>query len=154
MLKTERFMSRNYLTITPEMAVEELARLFLREHVSGAMVVDKKGKLLGVVTEGDLIAKEKNLHLPTVVSIFDAVVYLDSSDHFKEELKRMVATRVEEIYSRDPVTVGPDSTMSDVATIMTDKHVHYIPVLKNGNVEGVVSRLEILRALSENNFTQ
>ena len=75
MLKASQMMNKNYLTITPDMGVDELARLFSRKHISGAVVVNKKGKLLGVVTESDLIAKEKNLHLPTVVSIFDAVIY-------------------------------------------------------------------------------
>jgi CBS domain-containing protein len=151
MLKASELMTRRFLTITPEMSVEDLARLLLREHVAGAVVVDKKGKLLGVVTEGDLIAKEKNLHLPTVVSIFDAVVYLDSSDHFKDELKKMVATRVEDIYTREPVTIGPDSTLADAATIMAEKRIHYLPVMQDGNIDGIVSRLEILRALSGNN---
>jgi CBS domain-containing protein len=70
MFKASEIMTRNQLTITPDMSVDELARLFLRKDVNGAVVVDKKGKLLGVVTEGDLIAKEKNLHLPTIVSLF------------------------------------------------------------------------------------
>ena len=74
MIKASQMMNKTYLTITPDMGVDELARLFSRKHISGAVVVNKKGKLLGVVTESDLIAKEKNLHLPTVVSIFDAVM--------------------------------------------------------------------------------
>ena len=61
MLKASQIMEQQFLTISPEMSVEELARLLLRKDVTGAVIVDKKGKLLGVVTEGDLIAKEKNL---------------------------------------------------------------------------------------------
>ncbi|UCG37745.1 MAG: CBS domain-containing protein [bacterium] len=149
MHKASGFMTKNYLTISPDMNVDELARLFLRKDVSGAIVVDKKGKLLGVVTEGDLIAKEKNLHLPTVVSIFDAVVYLETSEHFKEELHRMVASQVEDIYTREPVTISPDCSLSDVATIMSEKRIHYLPVMKGDRIEWVVSRREILRALVE-----
>ena len=131
------------------MSVEELARLLLRKDVTGAVIVDKKGKLLGVVTDGDLIAKEKNLHLPTVVSIFDSVVYLETSDHFKDELHKMVATRVEDIYTRDPETVKMDSTLSDIATIMSEKKIHFLPVIDEERVEGVVGRREILKALAE-----
>ena len=151
MLKAEQFMTKNFLTISPEMSVEELARLLLRKDVTGAVIVDKKGKLLGVVTDGDLIAKEKNLHLPTVVSIFDSVVYLETSEHFKDELHRMVATRVEDIYTRDPVTVEMDSSLSDIATIMSEKRIHFLPVMSEERVEGVVGRREILQALSEGN---
>jgi len=148
MLKASTVMTRDFLTISPDMGVEELARLFLRKDVTGAVVVDKRGKLLGVVTESDLIAKEKNLHLPTIVSLFDAVIYLETSDHFKDELNRMVASQVEDIYRKDPVTISPETTLSDIATIMTTKRIHFLPVLENDHIEGVVGRREILRALA------
>ena len=151
MLKASQIMTRQVLTISPEMSVEELARLLLRKDVTGAVIVDKKGKLLGVVTEGDLIAKEKNLHLPTVATLFDAVIYLETSDHFKGELNRMVATRVEDIYTRDPVTIGPEDNLADIATIMSEKRIHFLPVMNQDRVEGVVGRREILRALAEEN---
>lgn len=149
MLKASGIMTKDFLTISPDMGVEELARLLLRKDVSGAVVVDKRGKLLGVVTESDLIAKEKNLHLPTIVTLFDAVIYLETSDHFKEELNRMVASQVEDIYRRDPVTITPETTLGDIATIMTTKRIHFIPVVESDQIQGVVGRREILRALSE-----
>ena len=149
MFKASAIMTKDFLTISPDMGVEELARLFLRKDVSGAVVVDKRGKLLGVVTESDLIAKEKNLHLPTIVSLFDAVIYLETSDHFKDELNRMVASQVEDIYRKEPVTISPETTLSDIATIMTTKRIHFLPVLANDHIEGVVGRREILRALAE-----
>lgn len=149
MLKADQIMTKQFLTISPEMSVEELARLLLRKDVNGAVIVDKKGRLLGVVTEGDLIAKEKNLHLPTVVSLFDAAIYLETSEHFKSELHRMVATKVEDIYTRDPVTIGLKTTLADIATIMSEKRIHFLPVMNKERVEGVVGRREILRALAE-----
>lgn len=149
MLKAEDIMTKQFLTISPEMTVEELARLLLRKDVTGAVVVDKKGKLLGVVTEGDLISKEKNLHIPTVVSIFDAVIYLETSEHFKGELHKMVATRVEDIYTRDPVTIELSATLSDIATLMSEKRIHFIPVINEERVEGVVGRRDVLKGLSE-----
>lgn len=149
MLKADQIMTKQFLTISPEMSVEELARLLLRKDVTGAVIVDKKGRLLGVVTEGDLIAKEKNLHLPTVVSLFDAAIYLETSEHFKGELHRMVATKVEDIYTRDPVTISMDDTLANVATIMAEKRIHFLPVMNAERVEGVIGRREILRALAE-----
>ena len=147
MLKAADMMNGSFLTVTPDMGVDELARLFTRQHVSGAVVVDKKGKLLGVVTEGDLIAKEKNLHLPTVVSIFDAVVYLESPDHFKDELHRMLASKVKDIYTREPVTVKPDTNLADIAPLMTEDGAHFLPVMAGPHVAGVVGRREVISAL-------
>ena len=149
MLTASKIMTKQFLTILPEMSVEELARLFLRKDYTGAVIVDKKGKLLGVVTEGDLIAKEKNLHLPTVVSLFDSAIYLGTSEHFKGELHKMVATKVDDIYTKTPVTIDLTTSMADIATIMSEKRIHFLPVMHEGRVDGVVGRREVLRALAE-----
>ena len=149
MVKAGQIMAKQFLTISPEMSVEELARLLLRKDVTGAVVVDKKGKLLGVVTEGDLIAKEKNLHLPTVVSIFDAAVYLETSEHFKGDLHKMVATKVEDIYTKYPVTLEMSATLADIASLMSEKRIHFLPVMHENRVDGVVGRREVLKALAE-----
>lgn len=148
MLNASQMMKKTFLTVSPDMGVEELARLFLRQHVTGAIVVDKKSKLLGVVTESDLIAKEKNLHLPTVVSLFDAAIYLESSEHFKKELHRMLASKVADIYTMNPVTIKPDTSLPDIATIMTEDGVHFLPVMENGHAAGIVGKREIIRALA------
>jgi len=149
MLIASQVMTKQFLTLTPEMSVEELARLLLREDVTGAIIVDKKGNLLGVVTEGDLIAKEKNLHLPTVVSLFDAAIYIETSEIFKSELHKMVATKVADIFTSDPVTIDLTSTLADIATLMSEKKIHFLPVVDGKRVEGVVGRREVLRALAE-----
>ncbi len=149
MLTASQIMIKQFLTILPEMSVEELARLLLRKDVTGAVVIDKKGKLLGVVTEGDLIAKEKNLHLPTVVSLFDSAIYLGTSEHFKGELHKMVATKVNDIFTKTPVTIDLTTSLADIATIMSEKRIHFLPVMHEGRVEGIVGRREILRALAE-----
>ena len=151
MVKASQIMTKQFLTISPEMSVEELARLLLREDVTGAVIVNKKGILLGVVTESDLIAKEKNLHIPTVVSLFDAAIYLETSEHFKGELHKMVATKVEDIYTRDPVTIDLTSTLTDIATLMSDKRIHFLPVMNDKSVDGVVGRREVLKVLAEGN---
>jgi len=149
MLKADQIMTKQFLTISPEMSVEELARLLLRKDVTGAIIVDKKGKLLGVVTEGDLIAKEKNLHLPTVVSLFDSAIYLETSEHFKSELHKMVAAKVEDIYTKNPITIEIGSSLADIATLMSEKRIHFLPVMNENRVDGIVGRREVLRALAE-----
>jgi CBS domain-containing protein len=61
----------------------------------------------------------------------------------------MVATKVEDIYTRDPVTIDLDSTLSDIATLMSEKRIHFLPVINEKRVEGVVGRREVLQALAE-----
>ncbi len=148
MLKAREIMAREFPRVPPEMPVDELARVLAGKEVSGAVVLDQAGNLLGVVTEGDLISREQNLHLPTLVNLFGSMVYLESSGHLKDEIRRLASRRVEDIFTRDPVTVGPEATLADLASVMADHGVHFLPVMEGGKLQGVVSRREIIRALA------
>lgn len=148
MLRARDIMTTDVAAVTPETTVEELARLLMEKDISGAPVIDDAGRLIGIVTEHDLIKKERRLHIPTVVQIFDAFIYLESSKRFEEDLKKMVAKKVADIYTKDVVTVGEDSTVTEIATIMTDKDIHLLPVMKDGEMVGIVGKKDILKAMT------
>lgn len=131
-MKAKDIMTKDVVTVTTEMTIEELARLFARHAISGAPVVDEKGGLVGIVTENDLIKMEQRLHIPTVVTILDAVIYLGSSKKFEEDIKRMAATKVEDIYKKDVVTISENTTLQEIATIMSEKDIHHLPVSRRG----------------------
>ena len=99
MLKAKDIMTTEVITVKPHTTVEELARVLMENHIDGAPVVDDAGNLVGIVTEHDLINQEKRLHIPTVVRIMDAFIYLDSPKKFEEDLKKMVGTKVGDICS-------------------------------------------------------
>ena len=88
------------------------------------------------MTENDLISQNKRLHIPTVVSFLDAAIYLESSKKFEQEVKRMTATKVGDICTRKVVTITEDTTLVDIATIMAEKKIHLLPVVKDGKVTG------------------
>lgn len=147
-MKTKDIMTKEVVTVKPEMTIEELARLFTKHDISGAPVVDEAGGLIGIVTENDLIKMEQRLHIPTIITIFDAVIYLGSSKKFEENLKRMAATKVSDIYKRDVVTITENTTIEEVATIMCEKDIHHLPVVKKGKLMGIVGKKDIVRAIS------
>ena len=147
-MKTKDIMTKEVITVKPEMTIEELARLFTKHDISGAPVVDEAGGLIGIVTENDLIKMEQRLHIPTIITIFDAVIYLGSSKKFEDDLKRMAATRVSDIYKRDVITITENTTLEEVATIMCEKDIHHLPVVKKGKLMGIVGKKDIVRAIS------
>jgi CBS domain-containing protein len=149
MLTAKDIMTREVITVGPRTTVEELARLLMEHHISGAPVVDDAGGLVGIVTENDLINREKRLHIPTVVQIFDAFIYLESSKKFEEDLKKMVGAKVGDICNPDVVTVEEDTTLTDIATIMTDKDVDLLPVMSEGKLVGIVGKEDVLKAFSK-----
>lgn len=148
-MKTARdIMTREVHTVTPATPIEDLARTFTEKRVDGFPVLDADGRLVGVVTEGDLIHQNQRLHIPTVVALFDAVVVLGSSKRLDEEIRRLTATRVEEIMTREPITVGEDTPVDEIATLMAEEDVHTLPVVDAaGGLVGVIGKVDVIRSL-------
>lgn len=141
-------MNRKVITVSPDTSVEELGRLFMEKNVSGAPVIDENGDIYGIVTENDLISKEKRFHIPTIITIFDAIIPLQSDAAVEKEIKRMAATTVGDICTREVITVDEDATINDIATIMTEKKIHLLPVLKEGKLVGIVGKKDVIRAIA------
>ncbi len=141
-------MTTRIETVTADTRIEVLARLFTQKRVSGFPVVDEAGALIGVVTESDLIHRDERLHIPTVFTLFDAVISLGGEKRFEEELKRLVATTVGEIMTREPITVSPEATTSDIATIMGEHRAHTLPVVDGeGVLVGVLGKIDLIKAM-------
>jgi CBS domain-containing protein len=148
MLTAKDIMTKDVITVRPDTSIEELADLLVRNEISGVPVVDDDGMLVGVVTENDLISRDKRLHIPTVVSFLDAAIYLESSKKFEQEVKRLTATKVGDICVRKVVTVKPDTPIVDIATIMSEKKFHLLPVVEGGKVLGVVGKRDMVKAVA------
>ncbi len=149
MLKAADIMTRNVHTVSAETEVEELARLFVETGVSAMPVLDGRGALQGIVTETDLVEQNKPLHIPTVISIFDWVLYLESEKNFREQVQKMTAKKVGEICTREVVTCTPETPVAEIAALMVDHKAHLIPVVEGEEVVGVVARLDIIRAMGQ-----
>jgi CBS domain-containing protein len=148
MLTAKDIMTRDVLSVRPDTSIEELSSILVKNEISGVPVVDDAGALYGIVTENDLISRNKRLHIPTVVSFLDAAIYLESSKKFEQEVKRLTATRVGDICSRKVVTIAEDTTVIDIATIMSEKKVDLLPVLRGGKVVGIVGKRDMVKAVA------
>ncbi len=147
MLTAADVMTKEVITVQEETTIRELAELFARHRISCCPVVDGNGNLIGIVTETDLIEQDKNLHIPTVISLFDWVIYLESDRKFEKELKKMTAQTVGDIYARSVKTVAPSAPVSDLADIMSSGKVHAIPVVEGKKVVGIVARIDLIRTM-------
>lgn len=147
MLKVKDIMTKDVVSVTRETTVLELAKIFAEKHISSLPVVDDAGSLVGIVTETDLVEQDKSLHIPTVISIFDWVIYLESDRKFEKELKKMTGKKVGDIYSPEPLTVSADDPVARVADIMSSHKVNALPVVEAGRVVGIVARIDLIRAM-------
>jgi CBS-domain-containing membrane protein len=147
MLKAKDIMTKDVITVKPEATVEELARLLMNNKVSGVPVTNDKKKLIGIVTENDLITQNKRLHIPTVIRLFDAFILLGSG-RMEEEIRKMAATTVDEICTKKVVSITEETTLDEIATIMAEQHVHLLPVLRESMVVGIVGKADMVRAMT------
>ena len=147
MLTAGDVMTRDVITVKKETTIRELAELFARHRISSAPVVDDNGEMIGIVTETDLIEQDKNLHIPTVISLFDWVIYLESDKKFEKALKKMTGQSVGEIYSEEFVKVTPTTPVSDVADILSSRKMNAIPVLDGNKIVGIVARIDLIRTM-------
>lgn len=142
-------MTRNVFSVTEETDIKTLAKIFVERNVNAMPVVDAAGQLVGMVSQTDLVEQDKPLHIPTVISLFDWVIYLESPKNFAEEVRKVTARTVGEICERDVVTCSADTPVSTVASLMVDNKAHLVPVIDNGRMVGVVARLDIIRSMGE-----
>jgi CBS-domain-containing membrane protein len=147
MLKATDIMTKDVITAKNETTIEELARLLIHHKISGVPVIDDDNKLIGIVTENDLIKKNKRFHIPTIVRLFDAYFLLDSGK-VEDEIKKMVATTVGEICTKKVLSISEDTTLEEIATIMAEKHIHLLPVLRENEVVGIVGKADVVRSMT------
>lgn len=149
MLTAKDIMTKEVITVPLKTPVEKLAAIFCEKKISGAPVVDEDGSLVGVVTESDLIEQTKKFHIPTIVSILDSVIFLDSAKKVEKEINKMTGSTVKDICSKEPVTVSGDTPVDEIATIMAEKNFHTVPVVQDGQLVGVVGKTDIIRTLAK-----
>ncbi len=147
MQKAKEIMSVNVITVTPETTVTELARILASNNIGGAPVVDASGGLLGVVTESDLIDQTKKIHIPTVVAILDSLIFLERPNKMEKDIRKFAGSTVADIYTKNAVTVGEDTLLDELATIMAEKNIHTLPVLKGEQLVGVIGKGDIIKTL-------
>ncbi len=110
MLQARDIMTKEVITVSPEMPVLDLARLLAEKKDHGVPVVDDDGQLVGMVTQSDLIDRARKFELPLVITILDAHFYLERPGTFKKNLEKMIGNRVADLMTSPPHNhwSGPD----------------------------------------------
>ena len=147
MLNASDIMTTEVITVKKETNLKDLAGLLYRNHINGVPVVDDDGLLIGIICESDLIRKNKKLHIPTVVAIFDWVLYLESPKKIEKEIQRISATTVEDLYIKEVVMVDEKTPVDEIATLMEERKVYTIPVMDGNRLVGIVGQADLIRTL-------
>jgi CBS domain-containing protein len=144
-MKVSDVMSTRVVSIAPDANVLEAIRLMLQKHISGLPVIDKSGTLVGIVTEGDFLRRAET---GTERKRPRWLEFLLGPRRLADEYVHTHARKVEEVMTREPVTIAEDASLDDVVRIMERRRIKRLPVVRGAQVVGIVSRANLLHALA------
>src|SRR5437667_8186136 len=141
-------MTTDVLSFRPEDTVQTAAEAMASRQIGGAPVVDGNGRVVGLLSDDDLIVQDARIHFPTVISVLGAYLELPSSiDRFDKEVRKAVGAAVTDVMTPDPPTCAEGDTVEQVATILHDQNLSRLPVVRDGKLVGIISRGDILRSI-------
>jgi CBS domain-containing protein len=137
-------------TVTREEDAKKAIDLLAKTDLGAIPVVDTETKVVGIVSESDLILseEEEDLHLPHYLNIMGGIVFVGSMKGFEEKLNKAFATNVRDLMTHDPVVVSVDDDAEAVAKRIAESHHNHLPVVDGeGRLAGMVTRADALAAL-------
>lgn len=145
-MNVRELMRSPAVTATRAALVGQVARQLIENGLSGVPVIDEQGKLVGIVTESDLVVKHAHVHGPTYLGILGGVIQFESR-HQDEEMRRALGVSAADVMSTKVFSIGPDADVDDAATVMVEEGARILAVLEHGRVVGTISQTDIVRLL-------
>jgi CBS domain-containing protein len=134
------------IAVRADATLEEAAKIMIDARVSGLPAIDEEGALVGMITDGDLI---RRVELGTAGGAPGWLSTLVSPGRVARAYVRARGLSVREVMSADVISTSPDTPLSAVAEIMEAQQVKRLPVMESGRLIGIVSRADLLRALTQ-----
>jgi CBS domain-containing protein len=143
-------MTRDVPSVHPSDDARTAIDLLSKSDLGAIPVIDNDNKLVGIVSESDLVLSEEesDLHLPHYLNIMGGVVFVGSMKGFEERLEKAFATEVSELMTAEPIVAHDYEAADRVAKKIADKHHNHLPVVDaDGYLVGMVTRADALAAL-------
>ena len=151
MARTVReIMDTDVPTVTVADSVETVLRVLRDHELPGVPVVNEGGRCVGIITEADLVLTDEqdDFHMPHYFQLFGGVVFLESISHWEDRVRKAFAATAEDMMTADPITIEPSATVREAARLIARKKHNRLPVIEHGRLVGVVTRVDVLDALT------
>lgn len=143
-------MTKPVITVKEGDMIKEVFGIMDKKKVMGLPVVDGDNQVVGIITESDLIQHFTTLEAPTSVNLLGAVVYLEDTDDFNEDLKDHAALMVKDLMTAPVITVEESTSLQEVIDIMSEKSKIRLPVVNKANkLVGIITRMDIVHQLAK-----
>lgn len=144
-------MQTHVIKVSPSDPLDSVKRLFYEEEIQGAPVVDDEGRVLGMVTSMDLIraAMDASEDGGTDFGVMLEDLRINWDDSQEGTSSRLAEAIVEDVMTRDAVSVDPATPVSEVARVLRENRIHRVLVAKNGSLIGIVSSFDLIAVLEK-----
>jgi CBS domain-containing protein len=144
-VKARDVMVAPVITVKPYTSVKELAQTLLKNHISAVPVVDDQGKLVGIVSEGDLLRRSE---AGTERRRPWWLLLITGEEMLAQEYVKAHARKVADVMVRDVVTAAPETSLDEIATLMERNSIKRVPIVSSGQLVGIVTRANLIQAVA------
>jgi len=146
--KAKDIMTTDVIVAKKGDTIFKVAKMLISRKIGGLPVVDEDNKVIGVISETDIIKKEKKAHSTPFINVLEGIIFLDDINKMEKDLRDIAAYKVEELMSKNIVKVNEDEDFDDVANIMIKKSINRVPVVDENNIlKGIICRYDIIKAM-------
>ncbi|WP_424101760.1 CBS domain-containing protein [Moorena producens] len=142
-------MTNDPIVVHPETPIKEVIKIIAEQSISGLPVVNEAGKLVGVISEADLLWQETGVEPPVYIMFLDSVIYLENPARYDQELHKALGQTAGEVMTGHPMSIKPDQPLRKAAKLMQEKSIHHLPVTDEAEqVIGILTSGDIVRAMA------
>ena len=141
-------MTTDVIVAKTDDSIANVATLLIKEKIGGLPVVDENNKVVGIISETDIMQKETDIESPRVLNFFQGLIFLDDIKKLEDDMKKVAAYKVEDLMSKDIITVNENDSFDYVANVMIKKSINRVPVVDKENfLKGIICRYDIIKAM-------
>ncbi|MGI8485260.1 MAG: CBS domain-containing protein [Thermomicrobiales bacterium] len=143
-----QIMRTDVPTVSPDDSIPFIAKTLVDNQITGVPVIENE-RIIGIITESDIISREASVDVPTPVPFLDAIFMADAGPDFEDEMRRVLAVNARQLMSSPVYNIKSTATLAQVATLMIDRRINTVPVVdEQMKLVGIVSRADIVRVIS------
>ena len=144
----KEIMTTDVIVANKNDSIADVAELLIKEKIGGLPVVDENNKVVGIISETDIMQKETTVGSPRVINFFQGLIFLDDMKKLEDDMKKIAAYKVEDLMSQEIVTVNENDTFDYIANIMIKESINRVPVVdKDNHLKGIICRYDIIKSM-------
>ena len=145
-MKAKDIMHGDVMTIKKTLTVYEAVKIFIKKNISGAPVVDDRGKMVGILSEKDIF----RAMYPKYDDFYDDTNLRTNFDTIKGRFADITKLKVRDVMTRDIIAVSPDTSLIKIGAIMLARKIHRVLVREKGKPLGIITRRDVYRSIFKN----